>query len=166
MVRTTTNVRVMRTLILLVAALAACGKVDAPTDPLQLRRAAGNLTGIVVTLTAARTLVNAGDSVAFITVVTNQTDARVQVGTECGPSTDVLVIYPNGDEHSALLDGLPPNVDFTCPLDESDFVDARSIKSFVLIWHPPAPGTYVASGGLRRSDGFGNLSPPVTVIAR
>jgi hypothetical protein len=154
----------MRTLILLAAALVACGKVNAPTEPARLPRTTTSIPGIVVTLTAARTLVNAGDSVAFITVVTNQTDARVQIGTECGPSTDVLVIYPNGDEHSALLDGMPPN--FTCQLLDLHFVDPRSTKSFVLIWHPPGSGTYVASGGLRRGDGFGNLSAPVTVIAR
>jgi hypothetical protein len=140
----------------LIAATAACGST---TDP--------SLPTITVTLTADRTVATPGEIVEFTATATNRGTGRVQIGVQCGPSMDVAIAPPAGEERSALADQLGPNGASTCPLRPEHFVEPGQTQTFRISWLVPATrGTYTAVAGLRRGDGLGNLSTPVQLVVR
>jgi hypothetical protein len=123
--------------------------------------------GITLVLTAEPLNVRAGGKIQFRILASNSTDEAIQVGIQCGPSTDVLITGPDGRRRSALADAVGPHAVFPCPLLPEHFVEAKSDREYILEW--PAPGlrgTYSASAGLRRSGGLSNLSQPVNVTVR
>jgi hypothetical protein len=131
-----------------------------------LSRSATTLAGVEVVLTADRAVVAAGDSVHFTVTATNRSSVRVQLGQQCGPSMDVAVLAPTGREQSAII-GDRADLSFTCPLPLDFFADPGVSRTVKIGWRAPGlAGTYVGRGALRRSDGLGNESSPLTITVR
>lgn len=161
----------MRRHLIVCAALAlaaACGDTTGSNESAtRLLRSRDVLPAIDVRVSATRSVVSPGDSIDLIATATNHGAQRVQIGMDCGPSFDVLVRYPDANEHSALLDWIGPNGAFACPLTPSHFADPGETETFRLPWRAPATrGQYVVQAALRRGDGLGNFSPVLRLTVR
>lgn len=138
--------RIVRAVVNVIAALVATtgmlGCSDA-TEPIEQVR---------IALSVSAGVVAAGDTVAFTTTAINPTRERVQLGTACGPSFDVLVTAPDGRTVSVLGEQVGPNGAFTCELGPYHFVDPGATQTLRLRWRAPAEvGVYRAVTGLRRN---------------
>jgi hypothetical protein len=158
-----------RFLLIAFSALAACaGSLSSPSSSdkaVEAPRAADSLAGIEVTLTASRSTAAPGDSIEFIATATNRTSQRVQIGIACGPSMDVIIAGPTGGERLGWAEWLGANGAFTCELNEQHFVDAGKTRIVRIPWRARSEtGTYQVRAGLRRSNGLGNISKPISVV--
>src|SRR5262249_52600261 len=114
------------------------------------------------TTTSAETL--GGTRIELILTAINHGATRVTIGVDCGPSLDALVQHPDGTERSALWASVAPNADFTCQGRPPHYVDPVPTTAERILWPvPTVPGTYHLRAALRRGDGLGNLSRPVTI---
>ena len=124
------------------------------------------VAGVTLALTAAPSTVGPGDTVHFTATARNATAVRLQVGVQCGPAMDVAIVAPGGQRRSALADATGGG-HFTCELGPHHFVEPASTLAVRIAWVAPTTrGTYVAQAGLRRSDGLGNLSAPLSLQIR
>ncbi len=162
----------MRVVLLAFAALALVGctteRATEPAPPLQsLARSAERLPTVTVALAADRAAVAPGELVVLTVAATNTGATRVQLGVQCGPSFDVAVAAPTGEERSALRDQLGPNAAFPCPLLPEHFAEPGQTRTQRISWVAPATrGRYTAVAGLRRGDGLGNVSAPLQLTVR
>jgi hypothetical protein len=133
--------RSVREVVLVIAALVATTGINGcshATEPIEQVR---------IALTVSPGVVAAGDTVAFTTTAINPTGERVQLGTSCGPSFDVLVTAPDGRTVSVL--GAQVG---TCELGPYHFVDPGATQTLQLRWRAPTEvGVYRAVTGLRRN---------------
>ncbi len=122
--------------------------------------------GVTLSLVTSPGRPSAGQPIEFVATAYNATDARIQIGTACGPSMDVLVRGPRGFA-STVLTVLVPNGAFTCELSPRHFVAPRDSQQVRFrVPAPSARGRYSAAAGLRRSDGLSNLSASVLFEVR
>jgi hypothetical protein len=157
----------------LLAALSpvACACRSAVSGPEGVERAPAlsseRLPGVTVTLTAVALDAAPGDTVRFTAAATNGSGARVQLGEACGPVLDV-VVTGGGASVSVTKQALGADGAFTCVLDLAyHFAGPGEARTETLSWRVPGRrGAYTAVAGLRRGDGLGNLSAPVTITVR
>jgi hypothetical protein len=104
-----------------------------------------------------------GDSVHFVASAYNPTDERVRLGTQCGPSFDVLVTRPDGEEVSVLLERVGPDAAFICLETPQHSADPGETEELTLAWLvPDVPGQYEAVAVLRRPGPYS--SSPVQFV--
>jgi hypothetical protein len=140
--------------------VVACHEVTGPRE--LLPRASQTVPGVQVTVTANRTTVSPGDSVTFRALAFNGSNVPVQLGEACGPAMDVVVRAPTGREESALV----RNRVYPC-VGIEDWVNPGERRTIQTAWQAPTlRGSYSARAGLRRRDGLGNESPPLTIEVR
>ncbi len=164
--------RLVGGLVVSIFVLGACSDARQPSAPdaeaaYEVRLASERVPGISVALRADRTTLAPGETIHFTAVARNSTSTRVQIGVQCGPAMDVIVSTGRGQLRSVVLDNIGKDGAFTCELGPQHFVEANSTHEMLIGWTAPTiRGEYAASGGLRRSNGVGNLSTPVTVTVR
>jgi hypothetical protein len=159
-----------RALLLLLAATACGLSVDEPVaaDPggTAVSLSKESVAGVALSVQVTPTTAAPGDTVLLAAVATNMTQLRIQIGIQCGPPMDVVVTTPGGARRSALVD-LTQGGYFTCELSSQHFVEPSGTRAVSIRWVVPAArGDYVASAGLRRSDGLSNMSAPVHLQVR
>jgi hypothetical protein len=141
------------------AGLLGCAGSASEPD-FELRRSSDRLRGIAVVLTVAPPRVAPVDSIEFVATAHNSTNSAVQIGTQCGPSFDVVLHGPGGYAASVL--SLIVGSTFTCELSPRHFAPANGMQQ--VRWRIAAPkrvGEYHAVAGLRRAEGLSNLSASV-----
>ena len=155
------------------ATLASCDTSSAELGPGERAAAdlAGRLSpehvnGVTVALVIAPAVVEPGDSVLLVATARNAMRQRLQIGVQCGPAMDVLIVTPTREVRSALSDVTNGGY-FTCELSPYHFVEPDSSRVVQLRWVAPAVrGEYTVTAGLRRADGLGNPSQVMRLTVR
>ena len=163
-------------LLIPMVVLVACSDARQPSAPdaesafeeaPEVRLTSERVPGISVELRADRRQASPGETIHFTAIASNSTTSRVQIGAQCGPTMDVVISSGTDRMHSVVADNIGNDGAFTCALDAQHFVEANGTHEMLISWTAPTVrGEYEAAGGLRRSNGVGNLSSPVAITVR
>lgn len=164
----------MRSVVSVSVMLLLLGCGQAPPENSALKKSpafamsAHDLDSVRTTLTSNKASVHVGDTIVFVVTVTNLSNSRVQYLEQCGRGLDVLVASAS-EARSVMADQLGPEAFVPCVLRDEFFLNPKEQKTVTMPWKAALGlGEYTAQGGLWRSDGLANLSPPIrfNVLAR